>query len=61
MPSRERFPQHHADGPDVGAFARVLAGQPLGSDVSERSRDVALRGERFRLGHACEPEVEQAH
>ncbi len=59
MPARERLPQHHADGPDVCSGLRVVARQPLGRDVGERSRHVALRGQGLRLGHPREPEVEQ--
>ena len=60
MPSRERLPQHHADCPDVGRLRRIAAGEPLGRDVRERSRDVARLGQRLGVGHLREPKVEHA-
>ena len=59
MPPCERLPQHHAHRPHVGCLGGVLACEPLGRDVRERARHVALRRERLRLRHSGEAEVEE--
>ena len=59
MPSGQRLPQHHADCPDVRSRGRVAAGEPLGRDVRERSRDVARSGQRLGLRKPSQSEVEQ--
>jgi hypothetical protein len=58
MAAGQRLPQDHADGPDVAALRRLLAGQALRGDVRERPRDVADRGQRVRLVELREAEVE---
>ena len=59
MAARERLPQHHADRPHVRRAGSGIAGKPLGRDVGERAGNIALRGQRLRLGHAREAEVEE--
>jgi hypothetical protein len=61
MAAGKRLPQHHAHRPDVGGRRRLLAVEPLGRDIGERSGHVAHGGERVELGHLGEPEVEEAH
>ena len=58
MPARERFPQHHADRPDIRRRRRLVPGEPLRRDVRERPRHVAGLGQRLGLGHLGQPEVE---
>ena len=43
------------------AGGRLLAREPLGGDVRERSGHVALLGQRLGLGHPRKAEVEDAH
>ena len=61
MAPRKRLPEHHSDCPDVGGLARLLSREAFRGDIRERSGYVALGGQRLRLGHPCEAEVEQPH
>ena len=59
MSPGECLPEEDADRPDIGGPAGLLAGEPLGGDVRERSRDVPDRRERVGVLELGEPEVEQ--
>ena len=56
--SRECFPEHHPDRPDVRRFGRDGAREPLRGDVGERPRDVSLSRQRLRLLDLREAEVQ---
>ncbi len=64
MPERvlsgERFPEHHADGPNVGGRGRDRSVQPFRRDVGERARNVSERRQSVELGHLGQPEVQEA-